>query len=80
MGAIGLKLSTCDRIYVRNSHFDGNQAAATGDAMGVYCTSSSNCEFLNCSATQNKSGSDAGDVVYGFYIVGASNNIILKIV
>lgn len=78
-GAIGLHIASSSRIHILNSHFDGNQVASSGNAIGVYCNQSSQCDFVNCSAVQNKAGSTTGDTAYGFYINDATDsNIFLK--
>lgn len=77
-GAVGLRLATCKRVRIANSHFDGNWHASTGDAAGVYASASMHCEFKDCSALSNKAGTNPGDAAYGFRIVSGSSGVCFK--
>lgn len=77
-GAVGLRLATCKRVRISGSHFDGNWNASTGDAMGVYVSNSTHCEFVDCSALSNKAGTDPGDAAYGFRIASSSSGAVFK--
>lgn len=77
-GAVGLRVATCKRVSASNSHFDGNQHSAEGDAMGVYVTGSTHCNFMNCTAIQNKAGTASGDNGYGFRLASGTNHAMLE--
>lgn len=78
-GAAGLRLRWCNRVRVTDSHFDGNQVGAINrDAAGVYVRGCTHCEFVRCSAIQNKAGSTATNAGYGFRLRFQSNNAIFE--